>query len=393
MSEGSKAARPTSATMDYRRQQPEATQPERQEKEFYHVPEGAPNALIMDILASGEELGNLPDRKKTTSKDIKLDVKGKGKSRTITQENGANTTAITVELSDIDKLAGSNKAAKKLFIRCGIEANRQAITNGKLTQDHISFPLQRLVDDGNYSNLRSARKGFTQGADVLTSIKIKGKVTKSKKDEAEIEALEVPFTGSRISKGQCIVFLNPRINWSFFTQYFTALPPYCFKLSNRAFDLLYYIFSTARQRTHDIEQRGYFTISFRAIQYKLQLPNEVGAANPQRDIKDAIENAIEEIENEHSAAYANADFTITPVYNENAPIAEYLDNGYLKVELKNDFAKTFIEISKSTAKQIAAAQKRKEKKEQRREDAINKAIAAKEAEAYHAEDQMESETA
>ena len=33
------------------------------------------------------------------------------------------------------------------------------------------------------------------------------------------------------------------------------------------------------------------------------------------------------------------------------------------------------------------------KKEQRREDAINKAIAAKEAEAYHAEDQTESETA
>ena len=52
------------------------------------------------------------------------------------------------------------------------------------------------------------------------------------------------------------------------------------------------------------------------------------------------------------------EFSLLPVYDEEAPIAEYLDNGYLKVELKGAFASTFIAISKDTEKQIADYQKR-----------------------------------
>lgn len=47
-----------------------------------------------------------------------------------------------------------------------------------------------------------------------------------------------------------------------------------------------------------------------------------------------------------------------PVCDDTAPIAEYLDNGYLKVGLTGAFAETFIAISKDTAKQIETAQKR-----------------------------------
>ncbi len=84
----------------------------------------------------------------------------------------------------------------------------------------------------------------------------------------------------------------------------------------------------------------------------------MGLNNPQRDIKDAIEYTIEQLEIEHNKTYGNMDFSLLPVYDEEAPIAEYLDNGYLKVELKGDFASTFISISKDTEKQIAKAQKR-----------------------------------
>ena len=100
---------------------------------------------------------------------------------------------------------------------------------------------------------------------------------------------------------------------------------------------------------------------FRAIQSRLQLPSEVGNPNPQRDIKQPIEDAIEQLETEHSKLYGNTEFSLYPVGEDTAPIAEYLDNGYLKVTLTGDFAKTFIAISKETARQVEQARKQKER--------------------------------
>lgn len=55
------------------------------------------------------------------------------------------------------------------------------------------------------------------------------------------------------------------------------------------------------------------------------------------------------------------EFGLLPVCDDNAGIAEYLDNGYLKVSLTGAFADTFIAISKETAKQIETAHKRQER--------------------------------
>lgn len=328
------------------------------ETSFYNVPDSTASNLVLDVLGAGADIADLPDRKSQVNHNTKYEVLEDGNKRLISLKNGTGTADITIELADIEKVTGSNKPAKKLFVLSLIKANEQAIHNGQLTKDYISFPLQELLDIGFYKTPQSARKGFNSGADILTSLKIKGKVKKSKKKGAEIDALEVLFTGARIERGQCFIFFNPRISWGFLTQYFTILPHYYFRLPNRASDLLYYIFFLARQHTKDIENRGYFTIGFRAIQHKLQLPNEKGLNNPQRDIKDAIEDSIEQLEEEHSKTYGNMEFSLLPVYDEDAPIAEYLDNGYLKVELKGAFASSFIAISKDTEKQITEAQKR-----------------------------------
>lgn len=347
------------AKINYNSKAPQPLEPVKQrETSFYNVPDSTASNLVLDVLGAGADLADLPDRKRQVNHNTEYEVLEDGNKRLISLKNGTGTAEITIELADIEKVTGSNKPAKKLFVLSLIKANEQAIHNGQLTKDYISFPLQELLDIGFYKTPQSARKGFNSGADILTSLKIKGKVKKSKKKGAEIDALEVLFTGARIEKGQCFIFFNPRISWGFLTQYFTILPRYYFRLPNRASDLLYYIFFLARQHTKDIEERGYFTISFRAIQHKLQLPNEKGLNNPQRDIKDAIEDAIEQLENEHSKTYGNMEFSLLPVYDEEAPIAEYLGNGYLKVELKGAFASTFIAISKDTEKQIADYQKR-----------------------------------
>lgn len=350
---------------------------------FYNVPDSAASDLVMETLGAGADIADLPARKKKVNHSSSLEVLQDGKRRQVTLSNPKGN--ITLELSDIDKLTGSNKPAKKLFVLSMILANEQAIHGGQLTRDYISFPLQELIDIGFYGTPQSARKGFNAGMNALTSLKVKGHIQQTKKKSSSVDVLEVLFTGARIDKGQCTVYLNPRINWGFMTQYFTILPRYYFKLPNRASDLLYYIFYIARQRTRDIEERGYFTISFRAIQQRLQLPSEIGNGNPYRTIKQPIDEAIEALEAEHLNLYGNDEFSLLPVVDDEASISEYLDRGYLKVSLKGGFAQTFIQISKDTAKQIATAEKRRER-------IADTAIAINQAKALKAAEDTASQT-
>ena len=328
----------------------------QQESNFYNVPDSTASNLILETLGAGENIADLPARKKQINHNTTYEVLEDGKRRQVSVINPK--AKVTIELADIDKMTGSNKPAKKLFVLSLIKANEQAIFDGQLTKDYISFPLQELIDIGFYKAPQSARTGFKAGMDALTSLKIKGHIQQTKKRGSSIDALEVLFTGANIKNGQCTVYFNPRISWSFIAQYFTILPRYYFKLPNRASDLLYYIFFLARQHTRDIEERGYFTIGFRAIQHRLQLPSEIDNGNPYRTIKQPIEEAIEELETEHSLLYGNTEFSLLPVYDEAASIKDYLDNGYLRVGLTGAFAQTYIEISKDTAKQIEQAEKR-----------------------------------
>ena len=373
--------------MARRNEQAQALQPvaplkPSEQKDFYNVPDSTASNLILETLGAGADIADLPARKRQVNHATTLEVLEKGKQRQIILKS--QKASVTIELADIDKLTGSNKPAKKLFVLALIKANEQAIYDGVLTKDYVSFPLQELVEIGFYKSLRSARTGFNAGADTLTSLKIKGHIQRTKKRGSTIDALEVLFTGAKIDKNQCYLRLNYAIDWSFIAQYFTILPRYYFRLPNRASDLLYYIFFLARQHTRDIEERGYFTISFRAIQQRLQLPSEVGSPNPQRDIKQPIETAIEELETEHSNLYGNTEFSLLPVCDDTAPIAEYLDNGYLKVGLTGAFAETFIAISKDTAKQIETAQKRQAR-------ITEKAVAINTAKKLEAEKKAQSE--
>jgi len=330
-----------------------------EQKDFYNMPDSPASDLILEVLGAGTSVADLPDRKRQVNHSTMLEVLENGSRRQVTLQS--QKASVTIELADIDKLTGSNKPAKKLFVLSLIKANEQAIHDGQLTRDYVSFPLQELVDIGFYKSLRSARTGFNSGADTLTSLKIKGHIQRTKKKGSSIDALEVLFTGAKIEKNQCFLRLNYAIDWSFIAQYFTILPRYYFKLSNRASDLLYYIFYLARQHTRDIEERGYFTIGFRAIQHRLQLPSEIGNQNPYKTIKKPIEDAIEELETEHSKFYGNTEFSLLPVCDDTAPIGEYLNNGYLKVGLSGAFAEIFIAISRETAKQIETAQKRQDR--------------------------------
>ena len=345
---------------------------EKKLNKFYNVPSSPATDTILKVMGTGSDINSLPARNRNVNHNRTIEVYQDGQKRQIVV--AGETSTITLELSDIDKLIGTNKQAKKMFILSLIKTNEQAFSDGSMRRNFVQFPLQELIDIGYYSRPQSARKGFNDAMDVLTSLKVKGTLKKGKKNTIEQSAIEVLFTGANIKKGTCTIFLNERINWGFVSSFYTVLPRYYFRLSNRASDLLYYIFYIARQRTKDIESRGYFTMSMRAIQERLNLPSEIGNANPDRTIKkpreDAVE-AIDEASNDH-------EFNIELHDKEGAPIASYLSNGYLKIELKGEYAKDFIALSKEKAKQI-------EKHEKKKEEIIEKAIIKKVA------DKMEKE--
>lgn len=343
-----------------------------EEKSFYDLPTGAACNLIMETMGAGANIADLPAQKRRTRDKSELVVLEREQARRIILKR-PNGDEITLELEDIEKFSGNNKALKKLFIMALIKANEQAIHNGELTRKYITFPLKEFVETGFYATLRSARKGFTDAMDALTSLKIGGKIckTKGKKRQITSKKIRVLFPAvDDIEGNQCTIYLNELVNWEFLIQYYTILPRYYFSLSNRGSDLLLYIFNQARQHTRNIEKQGYFTIGFRAIQTRLHLPDK--SNNPQRDIRQPIEDAITEIEDHHKDVYGNTEFSLLPVYDIETNINDFLDRGYLQVTLTGEFAKTFIAISRKTTKRIEAAQKRKD-------SITEKAIAIKQA--------------
>jgi len=356
------------------------TPDEAQQRLFYNLPISAPINAIIELLGAGAaNLQDLPVRKKAYNHGSKYSLTGGegGKSRQLSIES--KHSSVTIELSDIDKIPVANTPAKKLFALSLIKANDQVLHNSDLLgRDYVTFPLQELVDIGFYKTIQSARKGFYDGMDALTSLKLKGSTQQRYRKDGQkaktvsINTLQVLFTGATIDNSQCFIYLNNRINWQFIAQQFTTLPMYYFKLPNRASDLLLYIFCLARQHTADIEREGSFNISFRAIHTRLQLPSEIGCRKPQQFIRQPIEDAIEQIETEHSALYNNQEFSLLPVYDDLSNISEFLDNGYLKVSLTGDFSKNFIAISHD-------ATKLQERNEKRRERITERALAMHEA--------------
>lgn len=332
------------------------------EKEiFYNVPTSPATNGILKVLSSGKEnLARMNERAKTVSHTQQVKVLQNEKKRQVTINS--NNSTVTVEIADIDKLMGSNKTAKKLFIFNLIKINEKAYSGETLRRNYIQYGLQELQDIEFYNTLQSARKGFKNGMDMLTSLKLKGSMKKGKKEV--IMALEVLFTGANIKNGVCTVYINERINWDFIAAFYTILPRFSFKLNNRAFDLMLYIFYLARQNIREIEEESCFNISLRAVQNQLQLPNELRNKDPQRTIKEPVEKAIAEIMQYKS----DSEFTIELVADNNSPITAYLDNGYIKITLKGNYAKNFIALSRHKAKQIETARKK-------RETMIEKAIA------------------
>ena len=114
------------------------TERERQ-KDFYNVPTSPVTDTILKVMGTGSDLAQMPTRAKEVNHSQKIEVLQAGNKRQVIVSSQVST--VTLELSDIDKLVGSNKPAKKMFVFSLIKMNEQAFSEGTLRRNYIQFPL------------------------------------------------------------------------------------------------------------------------------------------------------------------------------------------------------------------------------------------------------------
>lgn len=280
-------------------------------------------------------------------------------------ERKTNNSEITIQFSNFAALKGSNKAAKKMLIFILQEINRQGVvkSDGTLVREILTFPIKRLVECGMYSAERSARTGFDSAIDGLKG-DVQGLIKLRGKDRTSTGKTSLTLfpTLSR-EDGTCSVRLNPDINWESIAPFYTIIPTYAYKLSNRVFDLLIYICTQARQRTDEISKNNGFYLSLRSVQYALNLPDENKTKNPKKDIKQPVADCIDEIMRENDQAKNEGNFSIrlTPEGIEGKRIEAYLNDGKIHVSMQGAYFDYFEGIYKGRAR-IAESQRQRQER-------------------------------
>ena len=265
------------------------------------------------------------------------------------------------QIPDLEKISKYNKGTKKIFNYLLIKLNQQAYSDGVFRRNYISFPLQELIEIGIYADKKSARRGFMDAMTALVAAPIGGEIDIKGKKPVSQSKISVMFYDAEVTNGECIVKLNESLNWSFVAQFYTILPAFYFALPAKAADLCQYIFERARQSQDDIKEKGSFTIKLRSIAQFLGLPDETEARNPSRDIRQRIEEAIEDIEKKMEADDERGALKLTPQVKDRVSITEYLDNGYLRVDIAGSYADYFIKNAESNEREREKARKKKEK--------------------------------
>jgi len=328
----------------------------------FALPSTAAMDLFVDTINAGDGVRDMPARKSLYTK-VDFSCKETASGRlAITAETSKSIS--TIEITDISKIGKNNKDFQKLFLLFMVKAKEQAVgSDGVLRRPYIEFPLQELVDNGFYKSIESARKGVKSVCGKMGLFSVSGNMKlRGKRDITE--GGSIPFTGWCIKRGVVMIQLNPMTNWSILTYFYTCIPSYYPQLSSRSLTLLYKIAFLCRQNTAKIKKDGWFTMSYRAIQQYLNLPHENQTKNPERDIKQRIEEAVIEIEDMENKSVGIPELQFEQLHDDTASITDFLDSGRLKVIVNGSMREELLvlEDTKTTKRKEAAKKTKPTKK-------------------------------
>jgi hypothetical protein len=332
-------------------------------RELYNtLPSTAMVDLCVDSFNYGADIKEIPDRKSLYSK-ANITCQETSEGFTITSNNGSTVASVTIP--DISRLGRNNKDFQKLFLLFMVKVKEQAVADdGNLRKTYIEIPLQEFVDKGFYSSVESARKCVRKVCPRMGIFSISGKTGLRGRKTVLEEGGNSPFIGWRIRNSILFIGLNSNMSWHILTYFYTLIPAYYPKLSSRALTLLYKIAFLYRQstNTNKIKRNGFFTISYRAIQYYLNLPQETKTTNPRRDIRKRITETIQEIEDMERNTNKPPEFFLERLDDDRLGISEYLDTGKLKISVCGQLKSELMRLSTSREKKQQDAAEKQDKK-------------------------------
>ncbi len=230
----------------------------------------------------------------------------------------------------------------------------------------ISFPLSDLVEDIPwFDDIRSALRGVKSAAMLLQPLFLYD----------DTEGTTPIFSGGiKWKNGIVTVNKNPEIDITETGSFYALLPKSIFGLNPNAFVVAQYIFSDIRINAKN-NTNGSRKISLCKIADLLNLPTETQRIKQQ--IITPIEKVIDEI-NE-----SDIKLKVSLEIDYQLPPREQIKQGYIKYTLRDKvLLGNLSNIAQRKANIIEAKTKKKQEKENKKEAAINRAIAKKEAEKH-----------
>lgn len=310
------------------------------------VPIGDFSNLIYQGLNAGKDLASLPG-KMSSSNEHSLSVIEKEKSMVLSSESKYGKMNISFDNFAVS-FKKRNSATKKVFVRAMKKLGEKKISNDLFNDITVEITTDELVSLGMYSTLDSARVAL-KTATNLNDIKISGTVDyieegKRKsgnivKDKLDLTGIQIFKTGIVRGSGTLVIQFDRNINYEYLLPNISILPNYYYSLTEGGADLLMYLYGLAINKVKEIAKDGCFYVSLKDIHNYLNLPDYTKANNPKRDIKEKITDLIiGDIHNRDGGK--NIHLSIVDVH-ENDPIAHWVINGRLKVEMFGESLKYF----------------------------------------------------
>jgi len=291
-----------------------------------------------------------------------------GKKKEAMIFSGENSRAIQVKTKNaqtIIEVLGSasqrlsSREAKKVLHFVEAELYQRTYYKGRMNDEIVSFPLQKMVDLKLYTSLQNARRAFYNASNVLTALRVSATVKAGSKEVSisdDGNARIVLFPTMLVENGQCVVRLNRDINWSPFLKDFFLMPDSWWSLPDNASDLEYKIFRAIRLNKDQIDENGRikFKIALSSVASWLNLPTTT--KNPKRDVKEPIETAVNQITN----SLDPMNFRIVVKTTLNAPLKQYL-SGHLEITVGGIYTQNLIGLSEKQQDRIERNVRRREK--------------------------------
>jgi hypothetical protein len=245
---------------------------------------------------------------------------------------------------------------------------------GELSSRTIRFPLAELVQLGIAGDEQQARNEFNKFAKAVRPLYVghtfrekKGKKGKFIQDSINI------FSTVQIRNTVCNLVLNHDLDRRIFTRFYSILPTFLLKLSERTTELGRYIFYIARQNPA-ARAGNTFYISLKTLADRLGLPKSIPdpdrkgkylkrVSNPQRDIRDPLTESIRELK-AALAERGEADLCkLELIVDDDSNIEAFLESGRLAVTLTGQYLDQFTKLDEKQQKRLERKARINEKAE------------------------------